>query len=177
MVNKSNLSGWFVRWLLIMEEFDIDIVHLSWRQHDNVDDLTRAYEEMGDVSKDNDFPNATIMTTNVEKLLEKYRKIIQYLNGMRFPLGTTKAMKTRITHKNWHYLIIGNQLYFQGRDGVLRWTIEKGESSRLLYAFHDGFCGGPFARQIIIEFFLQASYYLPTFFKDAYDYCRNCDVC
>jgi hypothetical protein len=55
---------------------------------------------MGDVSKDNDFPNATIMTTNVEKLLEKYRKIIQYLNGMRFPLGTTKAMKTRITHKN-----------------------------------------------------------------------------
>jgi len=55
---------------------------------------------MGDVLEDNDFPNATIMSTNVEKLLEKYRKIIQYLNGMRFPLRTTKAMRTQITHKN-----------------------------------------------------------------------------
>jgi hypothetical protein len=43
-----------------MEEFDIDIVHHPKRQHGNVDGLTRTYEGMGDVSKDDDFSDAAI---------------------------------------------------------------------------------------------------------------------
>jgi hypothetical protein len=80
-------------------------------------------------------------------------------------------------HKNRNYSIIDDQLYFQGRDGVLRQTIGKGEISRLLYEFHDGFYGSHFASRITIEKILQTSYYWPTFFKDAHDYCRSCDVC
>jgi len=70
-----------------------------------------------------------------------------------------------------------NQLYFKGGDGVLRQTIGKCDISRLLYEFHDGFCGGHFAGQITPEKILQVGYYWPTFFKDAQDYCRSCDVC
>jgi transposase InsO family protein len=73
--------------------------------------------------------------------------------------------------------MIGNQLYFQGRDGVLRRTIGKRDISRLLYEFHDGFCGGHFAGRITAEKILQAGYYWPTLFKDAHDYCKSCDVC
>ncbi len=89
------------------------------RWHGNVDGLTRAYEGVGDVSKDDDFPNATIMSINAEETHEEYREIIQYLDGMRFPNGATKAVRTRITHKNQNYSMIGNQFYFQGRDGAL----------------------------------------------------------
>jgi hypothetical protein len=56
-------------------------------------------------------------------------------------------------------MIIGDQLYFQRKDGVLRQTIGKGETSHLLYEFHDGFCGGHFTRQIATEKILQACYY------------------
>jgi hypothetical protein len=69
LVNKSNLSGRFVRWLLLMEEFDIDIVHHPRRRHGNVDGLMRAYKGVGDVSKDDDFPNAALMTINAEGAL------------------------------------------------------------------------------------------------------------
>jgi hypothetical protein len=68
----------------------------------------------------------------------------EYLDGMRFPDGATKAVRTRIAHKSRNYSMIGNQLYFQGRDGVLRRTIGKRDTSRLLYEFHDGFCGSHF---------------------------------
>ncbi len=27
LVNKSNPSGWLLRWMLLMDEFDLDIVH------------------------------------------------------------------------------------------------------------------------------------------------------
>jgi len=60
-----------------MEEFDIDIVHCPRRWHGNVDGLTKAYEGVGDVSEDDDFPNATIMTINAEGAPEEYREIIQ----------------------------------------------------------------------------------------------------
>ncbi len=73
LVNKSNVCDRLVWWLLLMEEFDIDIVHRPRRRHDNVDGLTRAYEGMGNVSKDDDFLNLTIMTINAEKTLKEYR--------------------------------------------------------------------------------------------------------
>jgi hypothetical protein len=59
------------------------------------------------------------MSINVEETPKEYREIIQYLDGMRFPNGATKAVRTRIAHKSRNYPMIGNQLYFQGRDGVL----------------------------------------------------------
>jgi hypothetical protein len=92
LVNKSNTSGRLVRWLLLMEEFDIDIVHRLGRQHGNVDGLTRAYKGVGDVLEDDNFPDATIMTINANEAHEEYREIIQYLDGMKFLVGTTKAV-------------------------------------------------------------------------------------
>jgi hypothetical protein len=102
LVNKSNPSGRLVRWLLLMEEFDIDIVDRPGRRHGNVDGLTKPYERMGDVLEDDDFPNVALMTINVVLI------------------GATKVVRTQIAQKSRNYSIIGNQLYFQGRDGVLQ---------------------------------------------------------
>jgi hypothetical protein len=49
---------------------------------------------VGDVSKDDNFQDAAIMTINVEEALEEYHKIIQYLDGMRFAIGATKVVRT-----------------------------------------------------------------------------------
>ncbi len=72
LVNKFNLSGRLVRWLLSIEEFGINIVHHLRRRHGNVDGLIRAYEGEGDVLKDDDIPNAKIITINAEEMLKKY---------------------------------------------------------------------------------------------------------
>ncbi len=77
-----------------MEEFDIDIVHRPRRRHGNVDGLTRAYEGVSNVSEDDDFPDVAIMAINADEAPEEYREIIQYLDGMRFPIGAIKAVRT-----------------------------------------------------------------------------------
>jgi len=96
---------------------------------------------------------------------------------MRFLVRAITVVRIRIVHKSRNYSMIGNQIYFQGKDGVLWRTIGKRDTSCLLYEFHDGFCGGHFAGWITVEKILQVGYYWPTFFKDAHDYCRSCDVC
>jgi hypothetical protein len=55
-----------------MEEFDIDIVHSPGRRHDNVDGLTKAYEGVGDVLKDDNFLDVAIMSINVEEAPKEY---------------------------------------------------------------------------------------------------------
>ncbi len=72
LVNKPNPSGRLARWLLLMEEFDIDIVHRPGRRHGNVDGLTRTYEGVGDVSEDDDLPDAAIMSINAKEAPEEY---------------------------------------------------------------------------------------------------------
>jgi hypothetical protein len=67
---------------------------------------------VGDVSKDDNFQNTTIMTINAKEMFEEYREIIHYLDGMGFIVGAIKAVRTQIVHKSQNYLIIGNQLYF-----------------------------------------------------------------
>jgi uncharacterized FlgJ-related protein len=39
-------------------------------------------------------PDAIIMTINSDEMFEKYREIIQYLDGMNFLVGATKAVQT-----------------------------------------------------------------------------------
>jgi hypothetical protein len=41
------------------------------------------------------------------------------MDGMRFPIGSTKVIQTQIVHKSKNYLIIRDELYFQGKNGVL----------------------------------------------------------
>jgi hypothetical protein len=55
---------------------------------------------MGDVSEDDDFLDVAIMTINAKEVPEEYQEIIQYLDNMRFPIGTTKTdnheLRTRV---------------------------------------------------------------------------------
>jgi hypothetical protein len=49
---------------------------------------------LGDVSKDDDFLNVTIMTINAKEPPKEYKKIIEYLDGMSFQIGATKVVRT-----------------------------------------------------------------------------------
>jgi len=62
---------------------------------------------VGDVLEDDNFSNVAIMAINAEET-EEYWEIIQYLDGMRFPIGATKAIRTKIAHKSQNYSMISN---------------------------------------------------------------------
>jgi len=57
-----------------MEEFDIDIVYRPGRWHGNVDGPTIAYEGVGDVLEDDDFPDAQSWPLMQKKHLKNIRK-------------------------------------------------------------------------------------------------------
>ena len=118
----------------------MEIVHRAGTKHGNVEFLSRMEKEVGVVSKDDDFLDAKLMSIDIDKEPAEYKDIIRYLEGMNFPEGATKQVRTRIAHKSRSYSLIGQFLYFCGRDGVLRRAVGKADVPNLLREFHDGFC-------------------------------------
>ena len=53
----------------------------------------------------------------------------------------------------------------------------KGEQEGILSHCHDSACGGHFASQKTKMNVLQAGFYWPSLFKDAYTMCKQCDKC
>ena len=96
---------------------------------------------MGVVSKYDDFSDAKLMSIDIDNKPAEYKDIIRYLEGMNFPEGATKQIRTRIAHKSRSYTLIGQLLYFCGRDGVLCHAVGKTDVPNLLRKFHEGFCG------------------------------------
>ena len=90
--NKPNTTGKIAQWIILLQEFDLRIVHRTGMKHENVDFLSRMEKEEWVVSEDNDFPNAKLMTIDIDNEPTEYKYIIWYLKGMNFPNGATKQM-------------------------------------------------------------------------------------
>ena len=73
-----------------------------------------------------------------------YRDFIRYLEFMNFLDGGIKQIRTRVVHKSF-YTLIGELLYFGGRNGILHRAVRKAVIPNLLQEFHEGFCMEHFA--------------------------------
>ncbi|OAE34230.1 hypothetical protein AXG93_1099s1090 [Marchantia polymorpha subsp. ruderalis] len=78
---KPNETRRIARWIILLQEFDLEIVHHAGAKHGNVDFLSRMEKEVGVVSEDDDFSDATLMSIDVNNQPEKYRDIIRYIQG------------------------------------------------------------------------------------------------
>lgn len=59
---------------------------------------------------------------------------------MNFLDGGIKQIRTRVVHKSF-YTLIGELLYFGGRNGILHRAVRKAVIPNLLQEFHEGFAG------------------------------------
>ena len=62
-------------------------------------------------------------------------------------------------------------------DQIIRRCVSEGEQEGILSHCHDSACGGHFVSQKKAMKVLQAGFYLPSLFKDAYTMCKQCDKC
>ena len=75
------------------------------------------------------------------------------------------------------YTLIGEFLYKQGGDGILRRCINPSEVQLILKGCHHEVCGGHFAGLVMVQKALQSGYWWPTFLTDANRYAKHCDPC
>ena len=93
------------------------------------------------------------------------------------PKTFDKAKKYGFIRRAYKYKLIGDTLYMQGDDLVLRRVPWKEELYRVLEENHEGACGGHFALKITLHKILQEGYVWPSVQKDVHHWCSSCKRC
>ena len=124
MVNKPQLSGRIARWVLLLEEFDFDVDVRPGKKNVNANFLSRLSKEASPTSIDDNLPHTHLF--NVDIIPVEYANVLYYLKNNTFPLEYMDKQK-QLIYKMHPYTFIGEVLYKQERDGILRRCINPNE--------------------------------------------------
>jgi hypothetical protein len=177
LINKLDLSGRLARWVLLLQEFDFTIVVRPGKSHGNADHLSRLEPlENSNLEPLNDqLPDADLFEVDV--IFPDYVDIITYLKTNQAPGEYNSKQVEALLRRSAPFTLIGETLYKQGHDGILRRCLNPSEVPLILEGCHSDACGGHFAGESTARKALLAGYWWPTLFKDAHSYTRKCDPC
>ena len=162
LVNKAELSGRLVRWVLLLEEFEYTVEYKSSRIFLQADHLFRLSEKMRNSPIDDMFVDDNIFVATAKP--EWYAGIVEFLTTQKLPKICTNEDRRKVRVNSRHFAVVGHRLLRKRTD-------------RLLEASHDSACGGHFFGQLTSQKILRARYFWSTLFKDLHAYVKCCDAC
>src|SRR5690242_18274530 len=104
--------------MLLLQEFNFTINVRLGKQHANADHLSRLSNILGNEPINDALPDVQLFVVDV--ITSEYGELIQYLTFQTFPSSYNEKQKKRLIFKSAPYTMIGDALYKQGRDGLLR---------------------------------------------------------
>ncbi|GJS12669.1 putative nucleotidyltransferase, ribonuclease H [Tanacetum coccineum] len=140
-----------IRWILLLQEFDIEIKNKKGAENVAADHLSRLenphLEELRDDDIDDNFPDETLMN-----------------------VSSTEEDKIPCT-------ISGMNIFKMCPDGIIWRCVYGAETQKILDECHHGPTGGHYSPSTTTKKVFDADFYWPTVFKEAHTLVQNCDAC
>ncbi|KAK1666958.1 hypothetical protein QYE76_055117, partial [Lolium multiflorum] len=151
LMTKKDAKPRLIRWVLLLQEFDLHIVDRKGADNPVADNLSRLENIAYDPVPVNDsFPNEQLA------VIKQRRKFFYDLR---------------------HYFWDDPHLYKEGVDGIMRRCVPEYEQQEILSKCHGSAYGGHHAGERTAQKVLQSGFYWPTLFKDARKFILSCDEC
>jgi len=169
LMNKPNVNAHIIRWLLLLQQFDLTIIDKPGKENVVVDFLSRVNFPAGEEGMvDDQMPDEHLFSISV--LSPWFADIANYLVLAQFPPHLSSKEKSKIVRKSAPFTWIRGNLFKLGLDQILRRCVREEEVFDILLTCHDGPCGGHFAAKRIAFKILKAGYYWPTLHQDVRRY-------
>jgi hypothetical protein len=175
LVNKPVINGRIIRWLLLLQEFDITILDKPGRENVVADFLSQIPSDRVDEPMDDSFPDEHLFSCVCDHTM--VCNIANYLVAGRLPQHFSYRERCALVKKSGPFTWIKGYLFKLGPDQILQRCVREDEVYEILKACHDEPCGGNFVATRTAKNILSTSYYWPTLHKDAKAYVRHCDAC
>jgi hypothetical protein len=163
----------FTIWMLLLQEFNINIIDIPGK--DNlVDDFLSRMIHLGD----NALADDTFLDENlfaISTFTPWYADVANYLVTWKLPNKLSHREKQKVIQLSENYMWHDDCLYKIGPDLVIRRCVREDEIHDILQACHDGPRGGHFAEKRTAYKVMKFGYYWPNIFKDARTYVSNYD--
>ena len=176
LLTKQNAKARLIRWVLLPQEFNLQIKDKKEVENvvaDHLSRLTIAHDTHSAPIND-EFPEESLMQ------LEKapwYAHIANFLTTGEIPAEWKGHDRKYFFAKIHSYYWEEPFLFKYCADQIIMKCVPEEEQQGILNHCHECACGGHFASQKTAMKVLQSGFYWPSLFKEAYQMCCVCDRC
>jgi hypothetical protein len=191
LLNKKDAKPRLIRWILLLQEFDIEIKDKKGSENVVADHLSRLenYEGIGNEIEES-FPDEQLFLidkplnmqfvknrTLLKENAPWFGDIVNYLTHKYIPSHWTWQQKKKFFHELKFYYWEKPDLFRRCSDGIIRKCVPDNEILSILSLCHDREVGGHHGGWKTAYKVLQCGFFWPTLYKDAYKYAKFCNTC
>ncbi|CAN6560260.1 unnamed protein product [Malus baccata var. baccata] len=175
LLTKKEAKPRLIRWMLLLQEFDLEIRDKKGSENVVANHLSRLVQEEDVVPIPETFPDEQLMS--IEVSMPWYADLVNYLASKVIPSEFNKNQRDKLKHDARNYVWDDPYLWKYGSDQIIRRCVHDSEIHSILNFCHTYACGGHFGTQRTARKVLECGFYWPTVFKDARTFCIACDRC
>ncbi|CAN6685847.1 unnamed protein product [Malus baccata var. baccata] len=175
LLTKKEANPLLIRWILLLQEFDIEIRDKKGSENVVADHLSRMVHNEESLPILETFPNEQLLSIKVSA--PWYADIVNFLVSKRIPCEFARHQRDKLRHDARFYVWDDPYLWKFCPDQIIRRCVHDSECHSILSFCHTYACGGHFGTQRTALKVLQCGFYWPSIFKDAKTFCLTCDKC
>ncbi|CAN6566312.1 unnamed protein product [Malus baccata var. baccata] len=168
LLTKKEAKPRLIRWILLLQEFDIEIRDKKGCENVVADHLSRMVHN-------EESPDEQLLSIKLSA--PWYADIVNFLVSKRIPSEFTRHQRDKLRHDARFYVWDDPYLWKFCLDQIIRRCVHDSECHSILSFCHTYACGGHFGTQRTALKVLQCGFYWPSIFKDAKTFCLTCDKC
>ncbi|KAL0291643.1 UNVERIFIED_CONTAM: Retrovirus-related Pol polyprotein from transposon opus [Sesamum radiatum] len=173
LMSKSDAKPRLLRWILLLQEFDLEIKDRRGCENTVADHLSRLnptyVENMHNSPLQDEFPDEQLFAiTQIEE--PWFADFANFLAGKVIPPHLSYQQKKKFFSDIKYYLWDEPYLYKRCGDGMVRRCVPEEEMQSILGFCHDREVGGHHGGAKTAAKVLQCGFYWPSLFKDAHKY-------
>ncbi|XP_057792692.1 uncharacterized protein LOC131009399 [Salvia miltiorrhiza] len=180
LFEKKDAKPRLIRWILLLQEFNIEIRDRRGCENVVADHLSRLENpvegENADVPINENFPDEQIL--QVKTHTPWYADYVNYLaSGIHPPPELNRYQRKKFFHDVKFFLWDEPFLYRRCADTIIRQCVPEEEWGAIMRECHSSPSGGHFGTNRTAFKVLQSGFYWPTIFKDCHSFILSCDQC
>ena len=175
---KKEAKPRLIRWVLLLQEFDMKIKDKKGCDNVIADHLSRvernkAEEEEAGLTEN--FLDEQLFQFSFQ--LPWYADIVNYLACGVVPPEFSYQQKRKLRTDSRYYIWDDPLLFKRGADMIIRRSVPESEQCKIVNECHTSPYGGHFSGERTAHKILQSGFYWPTIFKDCTEWVKLCDRC
>ncbi|GJS01762.1 reverse transcriptase domain-containing protein [Tanacetum coccineum] len=183
LLAKQDAKPRLLRWILLLQEFDVVIRDKKGAENLAADHLSRLENpHQSEIEKKEiteTFPLETLgmVTFRGDDNAPWFADFANYHAGNFVIKGMSSQQKRKFFKDVKHYFWDDPFLFKICADQVIRRCVSGQEAFDILKACHSGPTGGHYGANYTAKKIFDSGFYWPTIYKDAHDFVTRCDIC
>nr|GEU62380.1 reverse transcriptase domain-containing protein [Tanacetum cinerariifolium] len=183
LFNKQDAKPKLLRWVLLLQEFDITVRDKKGAENLAADHLSRLenpHQNVLDKKEINEtFPLETlnVVSSRGDSSTPWFVNFANYHAGNFVVKGMSSQQKNKFFKDVKHYFWDDPFLFKICADQVIQRCVHGQEAIDILKACHNEPTGGHHGLNYIAKKVFDSGFYRPTIYRDAHDLVKSCDAC